>query len=173
MESKRTVPKQHQNVLSSSIDEKMSPKKSLKKQKIKIEKTWYEKARDFTFGTILLKHSGKENILGWIFRQFLFTDSSGQPSITVTSYWLIMGLIVFVTAKETSIATSFIDKIDPETGKVIGREMKGYSEYFYYLLFVLASIITGIFAGREKNRKGSTTWLDTVKEKAMSIFTKK
>ena len=86
-------------------------------------------------------------------RQLMMPDSSGNPSLTVTILFFVMGIVGVVTYVETKIALTYkmISTGDGSTSMAL----HGYSELFYWLLISLAGVVITYFNSREKRRKAA------------------
>lgn len=105
--------------------------------------------KNFIFGTILTKKSPTENILGYIFRQFLLVDSKGVPSVTNTMTWLSIVMTYFWFQFETKLAFS---KIITKTEDGMVEQYKGYNEYVYAILVLIISAVLTMYHRRGKGR---------------------
>lgn len=105
--------------------------------------------KNFIFGTILTKKSPTENVLGYIFRQFLLVDSKGVPSVTNTMTWLSIVMTYFWFQFETKLAFS---KIITKTEDGIVEQYKGYNEYVYAILVLIISAVLTMYHRRGKGR---------------------
>jgi len=96
------------------------------------------------------KPNARENAFQYIARQFILTDSDGNPSWTVTALVFVMGIIGVAVYTEYRLAMSSVIKYGPD-GKVIAWSLRGFSTEFYYLVISLSVVITGLFRARQKD----------------------
>jgi hypothetical protein len=102
----------------------------------------------------LPRKNGKENIFQYVLRQLVLSDSTGNPSWTVTILAFVMALVGVIALYEIKIALSEVLTYHPQTGMIIGKRLQGFSSEFIYLLIVLSAVITTFFNSREKRRFG-------------------
>lgn len=114
--------------------------------------------------SILPKLSDKENVIQYVIRQFLICDSSGNPSVTTTIIYVVMGLILYVAFINSQVALNMETVIDPETHKVVGQKMQGFSSEFMYLIISLSVVITGLYNARQKRINNSSDNTDNTSE---------
>lgn len=101
---------------------------------------WFKRFVKF----LLPPKKSTENILQYIFRQFLLTDSTGHPSITVSILLFVMILVAWVTYTEVEMAKT-----------IVNQTPVGFSENFMYLIISLSVVITGFYRARQ-NKHGSS-----------------
>lgn len=137
---------------------KSTPRKKTPPKKVEIPKRkWWQ---------IFSPRRPGENILQWAIRQLYLVDSSGNPSITVTILFYVMGIVGVVIGVSIDVALSDVTIMDGE--KVITQK-RGFSPEIIYLVAGLSVIINMFFKAREglrKGQEGDDTFLDTVAEKA-------
>jgi len=118
------------------------------------------------------KPNEKENAFQYLFRQLILTDSSGNPSWTVTALVFVLALIGFTMFIEYKLALSALITFSPE-GQMLTWQLKGLSTEFYYLLIPLSVVITNLFKARKKSVSGdSSSIIDTAKDVITKIKTK-
>lgn len=93
------------------------------------------------FQFIFVKPNEKESIIQWLLRNILIPDSSGTPSWTYTLSFWIMIIMSVVTTIEVKVATSLIKVMDPNTGKIISEQMKGFDQGFFICVVTLLGAI--------------------------------
>jgi len=86
----------------------------------------------------------KENIIQYIFRHFILTDSSGTPSYTVTILIYVMAIFGYVTYIEMKIAVSEVKTINTQTNEII-THLKGISPEFLFILAPLVGLVVFFF----------------------------
>jgi hypothetical protein len=105
------------------------------------------------FGFLLPPKTPQENILQYILRQFLISDSSGNPSITVTILIYVMVLIGVVAGVEVRNAMTMVNFYDM-AGHIARTAPNGFSQPFLYLIISLSIVITSWY--RIKQHFGRT-----------------
>ncbi len=86
----------------------------------------------------------KENIIQYVFRHFILTDSSGEPSYTVTILVYVMAIFGCVTYVEMKIATSEVKVVNTQTNEII-THLKGISPEFLFVLAPLVGLVVFFF----------------------------
>jgi len=93
------------------------------------------------------KPNPQENIIQFIFRHFILTDSSGTPSYTVTILVYIMTLFGIVTMTEVKVSLSTVTTFDPQ-GNILSSSLKGISSEYLFILAPLVGLIVFFFKSR-------------------------
>jgi len=122
---------------------------------------------------LVVPPSDKEGVIGFVLRQVLLPDSSGQPSWTITITFYVLALIAMVSKYEFDMCKSLVEKFDPNTGMIISRTVKGFSTEYWALLGTLTVSITYLFRQRNKDINASTeepTIVETIVDKAKDII---
>jgi len=122
---------------------------------------------------LVVPPSDKEGVIGFVLRQVLLPDSSGQPSWTITITFYVLALIAMVSKYEFDMCKSLVEKFDPNTGMIISRTVKGFSTEYWALLGTLTVTITYLFRQRNKDINASTeepTIVETIVDKAKDII---
>lgn len=130
------------------------------KIRIKLAIEWALFCIKQTLSFIFTKPNSREGLFQFILRQFMLSDSKGNPSWTITILVFVMLLIAYVTHYSTVIALSQIATLDPTTGKVIGTCLKGYATEFWYLIISLAVVITTAFNAKSAAQQAADTGVE-------------
>ena len=104
------------------------------------------------------KPNAKENLFQYLVRHFLFTDSGGNPSWTITILAWVIGLVTWVTITEIKLSHAICTI---NNNGVITSGPRGFSTEFMYLLLLLAGLIVFFFKLRGPSLPGNTD--DTAK----------
>lgn len=132
--------------------------------------TFWDKVKDFfkrIWNFIMSPTNPRESIFQWIVRQFILSDSKGNPSWTITLAVVIIVYLGISIKTELTVALSTVKTYDPATGNLISEGMKGISESFWYMLIVAYSAVTYLFQQRSNQTNptagsGSGSIVDTI-----------
>lgn len=111
-------------------------------EKQNIIKRGYRATRNFLFS----RKSPNENVMQYIFRQFLFPDSRGKPSLTATFFIWIMVIITYLTINAITLAFKMNVIMTPTTES---RTMVGFSDSLIYLYITIVGFLGYMFHKRE------------------------
>lgn len=117
-------------------------------EKQNIIKRSYRATRDFLFS----RKSSNENVLQYLFRQFLFTDSRGKPSLTATFFIWIMGIVTYLSINAIELAFK-MNTIVTATSE--SRTMVGFSDSLIYLYITIVGFLGYMFNKRETREAGA------------------
>lgn len=109
---------------------------------------------------LINKANPKENILQFMIRHLLLSDSGGNPSWTITILAWVMVLVTWVSI--TEIKLSHVISTVNNNG-VITTSPRGFSSEFMYLLLLLAGLIVFFFKLRGPSQPGTPTETSTDK----------
>ena len=118
--------------------------------KTNIIKKSYRATRDFLYS----RKSRDENILQYLFRQFLFTDSRGKPSLTATFFIWIMVIVTYITINAVTLAFK-MNTIVTATSE--SKTMFGFSDSLIYLYITIVGFLGYMFQKRETRESGITS----------------
>lgn len=94
----------------------------------------------------------KESVVQWAIRQFILSDSKGNPSWTVTLAVVVMVFTGMSIVTELAVATSTLKVYDPATGNLVSESMRGFTDSFWYMIIVLSSAVTYLFQKRSSKQ---------------------
>ena len=106
------------------------------------------------FGFVVVPPNQKEGLYSFLMRQFLASDSSGNPSWTVTILIFCIMQIFFISFYECILAMSYIEKFDAASGKLIYKGLRGFSVEFMGLAVTSLGSIMYIFRQKQKDKFG-------------------
>lgn len=109
------------------------------------------------FNFVFAPPNNKESIMGWVTRQICISDSSGNPSWTLTiSILVVIGSFIF-DYYMFKIALSHIRTFDATTGKLLSDTLKGFSSEYLYFWIVRFGCVTALYRMRAKDINGNET----------------
>jgi hypothetical protein len=110
-------------------------------------KTYFKKLIEFCFAP----PSIKESLFQYIIRQFLLSDSRGEPSWTLTFAMLVVTASIAAVIAQIYIGISVSYTYDAN-GNILSESMKGFPDTFYYLLITMFTAIAYLFRQRNKDK---------------------
>lgn len=137
-------------------------------EKQNIIKKSYRATRDFLFS----RKSPHENVLQYLFRQFLFPDSRGKPSLTATFFIWVMGIVTYLSINAIELAFK-MNTIVTATSE--SRTMVGFSDSLIYLYITIVGFLGYMFNKRETREAGAPSLpqggiIGTVIDKAKQLI---